>query len=196
MGFNMIYWLIIAKRCLKSKHPLNNFLFTMNVIHYFLQPSIVSELSKSFICTYIDNKAYLKAALDLSCEDFQYKKWVILFFISILIKIIQIFLDLHYSTIFALLDCCISWVLLAFPCYLSIKIRTFSFQIPLRILLSWIQEGFFLLGIRNYLSKNNHDSFIDIENFNLDEVSFVVVCDFLRILPSYKQKSFSRPSSE
>lgn len=72
---NMIYW-VLAHRFLQKKNTLNLFFFTTIILQYFLQPTVLKEISIPLLCSQIDEKLYIKKYMDISCEDSTYNAWV------------------------------------------------------------------------------------------------------------------------
>ena len=60
--------------------------FTTIIIHVFFQATVIKELTNVLVCSDIDKKKYISSALDVSCDDATYKKWVSDYKISILIN--------------------------------------------------------------------------------------------------------------
>ena len=78
---NMIYW--GTKKCFfHTKNTFNLFFFTSIIIQFFLQPTVIKEITNPLLCSSIDGKLFMRKALDFSCEDSTYNTWVIYKFIN------------------------------------------------------------------------------------------------------------------
>ena len=97
--FNTGYW-ILAGKYMHRKNSFNMLFFTSVIIQFFLQPTVLKELSNPLLCVKIDGEYFIKSAMDVSCQDSSYKSWVIfhyfLFFqifykFSIVLQTSQIF---------------------------------------------------------------------------------------------------------
>ena len=50
--------------------------FTSVIIQFFLQPTVLKELSTPLICVQIDGTYFIRKSMDVSCDDATYKEWV------------------------------------------------------------------------------------------------------------------------
>lgn len=71
----MIYW-TVSKIIFKKKNCFNMFFFTSLIIHYFVQPNVIKEVSTTLICKTIDDHSYIRNSLDVDCQSDEYQTWV------------------------------------------------------------------------------------------------------------------------
>ena len=93
--FNTAYW-ILAGKYLHRKNSFHMLFFTSVIIQFFLQPTVLQELSNPLICVKIDEEYFIKKAMDVSCQDSSYKSWVIFHLFFFFFKFIKFFISIKF----------------------------------------------------------------------------------------------------
>jgi len=73
--FNNLYWLIAGK-FFHKKNSFNMLYFTSIIIQFFLQPTVVKELTNPLLCEEIDGEYFIRNSMDVSCDNSTYDTWV------------------------------------------------------------------------------------------------------------------------
>ena len=76
-----IFWLVQSRH---RKDWWQMLILNYIIISFFLQATVIKELSIIFQCKMIDNSTYVVASLDNSCEDGYYLNWRNIFYIPTL----------------------------------------------------------------------------------------------------------------